>query len=172
MLAISVPLSGTTIPSLVNVNNALTDEKSVITTQEEVVRKEKADAIDAYFAKYDAPLEGYGMKFVEEAEKNDLDWRLLPAIAMRESTGGKHACKRVSNSPFGYGSCKFGFDTMEESIEIVARSIGGNNPNTAHHYADKTTLQILKKYNSVVPSYSSQVVKIMKAIKDDGQQII
>jgi len=172
MLAISVPLSGTTIPSLVNVNNALTNENSVITTQEEVARKEKADAIDAYFAKYDAPLEGYGMKFVEEAEKNGIDWRLLPAIAMRESTGGKHACKRVPNSVFGYGSCKISFDSIDESIEIVARSLGGNNPNTAHHYDDKTTLQILKKYNSVIPNYSNQVVKIMKDIKDDGQKII
>lgn len=172
MLAISVPLSGTTIPSLANVNNALTEENSVITTQEEVNRKEKADAIDAYFAEHDAPLEGYGMKFVEEAEKNKIDWRLLPAIAMRESTGGKHACKRVSNSPFGYGSCKISFDTMEESIEIVARSLGGNNPNTARHYADKTTLQILRKYNSVVPNYPNQVVKIMKAIQDNGEEII
>lgn len=172
MLAVSIPLSGTTIPSLVNVNNVLTDENSVITTQEEVVRKEKADAIDAYFAKYDAPLEGYGMKFVLEAEKNEIDWRLLPAIAMRESTGGKHACKKVPNSVFGYGSCKISFNSIDESIEIVARSLGGNNPNTAHHYEDKTTLQILKKYNSVIPTYSKEIVRIMKTIKDDGKEII
>ena len=83
-------------------NKQITAENSVIITQEEVDRKDKADAIDAYFAKNDAPLEGYGMKFVLEAEKNVIDWRLLPAIAMRESTGGKHACKSVKNSVFGY----------------------------------------------------------------------
>ena len=35
------------------------------------------------------PLFGMGMKMCKEAEKNELDWRLLPAIAVRESTGGK-----------------------------------------------------------------------------------
>jgi hypothetical protein len=185
MLAIAMPISGITIPSIpsqVATNETVTTENSVITTQEQVElneqaqleaeRKDKADAIDAYFAKYDAPLEGYGMKFVIEAEKNDIDWRLLPAIAMRESTGGKHACKSVTNSVFGYGSCKLSFKSIDESIETVALSLGGNNPSTARHYDNKTTLQILKKYNSVIPDYSKQVVRIMKAIKDDGQEII
>ena len=152
-------------------NKQITAENSVIITQEEVDRKDKADAIDAYFAKNDAPLEGYGMKFVLEAEKNVIDWRLLPAIAMRESTGGKHACKSVKNSVFGYGSCKMSFNSIEESIEVVAESLGGNNPSTARHYDNKTVTQILKKYNSVIPGYSSQVIKIMKAIKDDGEEI-
>ena len=167
-----MPLSGITIPNLTAFNNDSAGENSVIITQEEVARKEKADAIDTYFAKYDAPLEGYGMKFVVEAEKNGIDWRLLPAISMRESTGGIHACKKVPNSVFGWGSCKISFNSIDESIEIVARSLGGNNPKTSHHYEDKTVTQILKKYNSVIPNYSAQVVKIMKAIKDDGNEII
>lgn len=174
MLAMSIPLTGiSSIPSLaLATNNVPSEENSVIITQEEVARKEKADAIDAYFAELDAPLEGYGEKFVLEAEKNDLDWRLLPAIAMRESTGGKHACKRVPNSVFGYGSCKISFESIDKSIEIVAHSLGGNNPNTARHYDGKTTTQILKKYNSVIPGYSNQVIKIMKAISDDGSEIV
>ena len=183
MLAIAVPFTGmSSIPSLTVLNNTPTDENSVIITQEEVARneqaeleagrKEKAEAIDAYFAKYDTPLAGHGMKFVIEAEKNDIDWRLLPAIAMRESTGGIHACKRVSNSVFGYGSCKMSFNSIDDSIEIVAHSLGGNNPSTARHYDNKTTLGILRKYNSVIPSYPKQVTKIMKKISDDGNEII
>ena len=85
MLAISIPLSGVSIPSLTATNEVITEENSVIITLDEVERKEKADAIDAYFAKYDAPLEGYGMKFVIEAEKNGIDWRLLPALHLRPS---------------------------------------------------------------------------------------
>ena len=153
-------------------NKQITAENSVIITQEEVKRKDKADAIDAYFAKHDAPLEGYGMKFVLEAEKNEIDWRLLPAIAMRESTGGIHACKKVPNSVFGWGSCKISFNSIDESIEIVAESLGGNNPNTARHYDNKTVTQILNKYNSIIPGYHDQVIRIMKAIKDDGKEII
>jgi len=103
---------------------------------------------------------------VEEAEKNGIDWRLLPAIAVRESTGGKHACKKVKNSFFGWGSCKINFKSTEEAIEVVAKNLGGNNPNTDHHYAGKTTKEILQKYNppSVVPRYAEQVMNIMDTI--------
>ena len=183
MLAIAVPLAGIgSTQNFMAVNNNLTNENSVIATQEEVKRqelidldiqrKEKAEFIDNYFKSHDAPLEGYGMKFVLEAEINEIDWRLLPAIAMIESTGGKQACKRVPNSVFGYGSCKLSFKSIDESIEIVTKSIAGHNPKTARHYDGKTTFQVLRTYNSVIPTYSQKVVRIMKTINNDGKEII
>ncbi len=128
--------------------------------------KAQAKAIDAYFKMRNMPLEGMGMKMAIEADKNNLDWRLLPAIAIRESTGGKFECKKVLNNSFGWGSCKIGFNSNEKAIETVARNLGGNNPNTAKHYADKTVTQILRAYNPpyVVPRYAEQVMSIMKAI--------
>lgn len=130
------------------------------------IRAQKAEAIDAYFSTRGMPLAGMGMKMILEAEKNNLDWRLLPAIAVRESTGGKFECKKVSNNAFGWGSCKIGFKSNEEAIEIVAKNLGGNNPRTAHHYNEKTTKQILRAYNppSVVPRYAEQVMAIMNVI--------
>src|SRR3989338_847888 len=129
-------------------------------------QKIKAEAVDLYFKERGMPLSGMGMKMVEEAEKNNIDWRLLPAIAVRESTGGKFACKKVSNNPFGWGSCKIGFDSNEHAIEIVAKNLGGNNPKTARHYDEKTTMQILRAYNppSIVPRYAEQVISIMNTI--------
>jgi len=129
----------------------------------------KVKAIDDYFRLHDMPLSGMGKKMVEESEKNDLDWRLLPAVAVRESTGGKYDCVKVKNNPFGWGSCKINFNSIEEAIETVAMNLGGNNPNTERHYADKTTDQILKAYNppSVVPNYVRQVKSIMKAIGEE-----
>ena len=129
-------------------------------------KKAKAEAIDAYFAERNMPLKGVGMKMVEEAEKNNLDWRLLPAIAVRESTGGKNECKRVPNNAFGWGSCKIGFESNEQAIETVAKNLGGNNPNTAHHYDDKETKEILQAYNppSIVLRYAEQVMAIMDVI--------
>ena len=128
--------------------------------------KAQAQAIDAYFAARNMPLKGAGMKMAIEADTNRIDWRLLPAIAVRESTGGKFACKRVANNPFGWGSCKIGFKSMDASIETVARNLGGNNPKTAHHYDNKTTRQILNAYNppSIVPRYTAQVISIMDII--------
>lgn len=126
----------------------------------------KAKAINTYFEFRGMPLAGTGMKMVEEAENNDLDWRLIPAIAIRESTGGKHECKKVENNPFGWGSCKIGFDSYEHAIEVIAKNLGGNNHKTARHYDNKTTMQILRAYNppSIVPRYAEQVLSIMDAI--------
>ncbi len=125
--------------------------------------KERADKIDAYYKKRGMPLEGYGAKMVAEAEINNLDWRLLPAIAIIESTGGKFACHQ---NPFGWGSCKIKFSNWNEAIETVARNLGGNNPNTARYYKDKTTIEKLHHYNnSVIPTYTARVMEFMNLIE-------
>jgi hypothetical protein len=167
MLAMAVPFTGiSSIPSLTAVN-PLAGENSVIKAQEEVIRKEKAEKIDNLLKKYKSPLLGYGMKFVTEAEKNNIDWRLLVAIAGRESTFGIHSCKKATYSFLGYGSCKINFKSIDDNIERVSASLGGNDDKTDHHYAGKTTLQILRKYNSVIPNYPNEVVKIMKMVDKD-----
>ncbi|MFA5936886.1 MAG: glucosaminidase domain-containing protein [Candidatus Paceibacterota bacterium] len=150
--------------------NQVVDQKAKdLEVRLDLARKAKAEAIDAYFKEHDMPLFGMGMKMVEEAEKNNLDWRLLPAIAIRESTGGKFDCKKVSYNAFGWGSCKISFDSNEEAIETVARNLGGNNPNTERHYANKNLKEILRAYNppSIVPKYAEQVISIMNAIGDE-----
>ncbi len=153
-------------PSIVLSEKQNKEASELLALNQAIAQKTKADSIDTYFNERDMPLEGMGMKMVLEAEKNELDWRLLPAIAVRESTGGKFSCKKVKFNSFGWGSCKIGFSSNEEAIETVARNLGGNNPNTDHHYAGKTTKQILQKYNppSIVPHYAQQVMSIMDDI--------
>lgn len=139
---------------------------SAITTQEKEDFKRRADAIDTFLTSRESVLAGYGDKFVEEADKNDIDWRLLVSIAGRETTFGKNMCKnpKAPNNPFGWGSCKIGFKSIDEAIEKVSASLGGNSEATAHHYDGKTTLQILRKYNSVIKYYPQEVERIMKLI--------
>jgi hypothetical protein len=136
--------------------------------KEAQILKIKADAIDTYFKEHNMPLEGKGMKLVQEAEANDLDWRLVAAISIAETTGGRNLCKnpKAQNNPFGWGSCKIGFSSIDESIEKVAKHLGGNMESTSHHYADKSTEQILKTYNppSIVPSYAKKVMSFMNQI--------
>jgi len=128
----------------------------------------EAKKIDAYFADRDMPLEGYGEVFVREARKNNLDPFLLAAISVRESTGGKFACKSVTHSFLGWGSCKINFESPEKAIEIVSWNLGGNNPRTASFYAGKSTKEILKAYNppSVVAEYAYQVMDIMEKMRN------
>ncbi|MCF7844027.1 glucosaminidase domain-containing protein [Candidatus Gracilibacteria bacterium] len=130
----------------------------------DTLRQEKANQIDSFFKSRSMPLNGTGMTFVMVAEKYGLDWRLLPAIAIRESSGGKAAC---GNNPFGWGSCKLhNFVSYEQAIEAIGRNLGGGNPGTARYYAGKTTMQKLYYYNgTVIPSYPDEVVQIMKMIE-------
>lgn len=123
-------------------------------------REEKAAKIDAYFAQYDLPLTGYGMQFVLTAEKNGLEWNLLPAIAMRESTGGKFM---RGNNSFGWGTAKF--KDLNEGIAIVGAHLGGNMPTTAKYYANKTLEKKLSAYNSVIPPYTAEIKSIMSKIE-------
>ncbi len=168
MLSVALPLTGVgSIPESTPSNaNKVEVTSSVITTQEKEDFKRKADAIDTFLTKRGSVLAGYGAKFVEEAEENDIDWRLLVSIAGRETTFGRNMCKnpKAPNNPFGWGSCKIGFKSIDEAIEKVSASLGGNSEGTAHHYEGKTTLQILRKYNSVIKYYPEEVRRIMKLI--------
>lgn len=130
------------------------------------IRKQKADAIDAYFKDRSMPLYGTGMTFVLVAEKYGLDWRLLPAIAVRESSGGKAKC---GYNPFGWGSCKLhNFISYEQAIEALGKNLGGANPKTARYYAGKSTDEKLYYYNgTIVPTYGDEVASIMKKIETD-----
>lgn len=156
------------IPSVsVSSNIGSLDTTSVAKEERSVedVRKMRAEAINAYFKERSMPLQGTGMTFVLVAEKYGLDWRLLPAIGVRESSGGKQAC---GYNPFGWGSCKLhNYYGYEEAIESLGKNLGGANKNTARYYAGKNTYEKLYYYNgTVVPSYPDEVIAIMDKIDD------
>lgn len=150
---------------------ATQSDDQALSVQDKAIQLEREDhaaKIDAYFAAGDMPLEGYGMKMVLEAEKHDLDWRLIPAIAVRESTGGLHACKKAAFSAFGWGSCKISFKSYDHAIEVIATNLGGDNPKTARFYDNKSVKDILETYNppNVVPTYAKEVIAVMNKIGD------
>ncbi len=164
-LTLSIQLNNSS-SNLFALNQAEDEEK-----EKELILSKKAEIIDNYYKTRNMPLYGYGRKMVEEAEKNDLDWRLIPAISVIETTGGRHLCKnpKAGNNPFGWGSCRIGFKSFDEAIEKIALNLGGNNPKTAHHYEGKTTLEIINKYNppSIVPDYSKKIFKVMNTLGDE-----
>jgi hypothetical protein len=178
LFAIAMPLTGVSTmttpmaPESANIMGVVTLPS--ITTEEVATRKEQAQAIDDFLEERGSPLAGYGQKFVDEAYKNGIDYRLLVSIAGRETTFGRNMCKNIKapNNAWGWHSCKSGFKSIDEGIEIISKKLGGNDDNIKHYKSDMTSDQILKKYNpdSIVPGYSKQVVRIMKLI-DDSQEI-
>ena len=83
--------------------------------------KLKAQKIELFFRvnRNNAPLADYAEKFVEVANKYGLDYRLLPAIATIESSGGKNNFRKYN--AWGWGNKSFG--SFEEGIEIVGKGL-------------------------------------------------
>lgn len=126
----------------------------------------RAALIDAYFKKKNMPLEGYGAKMVEVADQYNLDYRLLPALAVREQSGGlrlPRSCpnKTVSYNVFGWASGKTCFTSYNQAIETVGMKLG-----TLSYYKGKPIIKLLQTYNppSVAPQYAYEVIVIMTSI--------
>lgn len=115
-------------------------------------RRAKLQRIKSFFLSRKCPVHKYAADFVAAAEKNRLDWRLLPSIALVESSGGK---AYTNNNIFGWDSCKQRFPTVRAGIHTVAERLG-NSP----LYKDKTVDEKLKTYNSR-PVYAKTVKRVM-----------
>lgn len=83
--------------------------------------------VDNFLSRHRSPMSGMGAVFVREADKYNLDYRLLPAIAFQESTLGKKI-PRGSHNAFGwaiYTGANSGatFNDWEHAIEVVAKGL-------------------------------------------------
>ncbi len=85
----------------------------------------RVKALDDFFAKYDSPLLGHAQTIVSEADKHDIDYRLLPAIAMQESTLCRKIIKNSYNCwGFGiYGGKITRFSSYDEAISTVTSTL-------------------------------------------------
>jgi hypothetical protein len=115
-----------------------------IFTQEIIASDARTEAIRQFLARYNSPLEPFSQHIVTMAEKYDLDYRLIPAIAMQES----NLCKKIPHNShncwgFGiYGGKILRFDNYSEAIETVTKTL-------ANKYKQKglvTPEQIMSKY--------------------------
>ena len=67
-------------------------------------------------------LEPYAELMVKTSDKYEIDYRLIPAIAMRESGGG-NAIKEVTHNAWGFENGRTVFDSWESAIETVAKTL-------------------------------------------------
>ena len=88
-------------------------------------RKERINALKGFFAEAKSPLKANAETFVDIADKYNLDYKLLPAIACMESSCGRFLIEGSFN-PFGwgiYGNNAIYFKSYDEAIETVAKGI-------------------------------------------------
>jgi hypothetical protein len=104
----------------------------------------RAEQMRAVLTKYNSPMVGLESVLIETAEKYNLDWTLLAAIAGTESSFAKRMPHECIN-PYGwgiYGDNKLCFATLEASIEGVAAGL-------AKKYNISSLESIARTYNTV-----------------------
>jgi hypothetical protein len=123
--------------------------------EKQFTRDSRFHRIKAFFARYNCPVEKYAADFVVAADRNQLDWRLLPSIALVESSGGK---VYMNNNIFGWDSCKQRFPSVQAGIHVVADRLAN-----APQYQGKNVDAMLKTYNPR-PIYGKTVKRVMQQL--------
>lgn len=101
------------------------------------------------------PDQEYAELFVAEADAHNLDWRLLPSLALVESGGGRTA---KGNNLFGWANGKSRFTSIGDAIHTVASALAHSKA-----YRDKDTSAKLHTYNHGL-NYQAMVLDIMRQI--------
>jgi hypothetical protein len=100
--------------------------------------------IKSYLAKYSSELEPHYQEIVDISDENNLDYRLLVAIAQQES----NLCKKIPENSFNcwgfgiYGDKVTRFPSYSDALNVVARTL-------KKEYLDKgldTPEKIMAKY--------------------------
>ena len=108
-----------------------------------------------FFQRHKAPAEHFSEVFVKEADAYNLDWRLLPGLALVESGGGKH-CRR--HNLFGWKNGEASFASFAAAIREVAWFLSNSDL-----YKNKSIDRMLLTYNRN-PLYRKKVKQVMRMI--------
>lgn len=112
--------------------------------------------LQEFFAERECPINKLAENFLLAADSQALDWRLLPSIALIESSGGKYY---KNNNIFGWDSCRQRFPSVVEGIHHVADKLANSDT-----YRDKNIDQLLRIYNPERPEYPQMVKAVMETI--------
>jgi hypothetical protein len=88
-------------------------------SKEQIAYNNKVSNIKKYLSSRGAPLANYAEDFVKAAEYYDIDYRLVAAISIIESSGGKHTFKPYN--AWGWG--KSGFESWTDGIWTVSKGL-------------------------------------------------
>lgn len=116
---------------------------------------ERGLKLQTFFQTYRCPAPYHVDDYLREADKNAIDYRLLPAISVRESTCGRHA--RLNNH-WGWDSARSGFSSVKAGIRYLARKLA-----LGESYKDKTVEGKLETYNPEL-KYAAEVRRLMDEI--------
>ncbi|MBI5018660.1 glucosaminidase domain-containing protein [Candidatus Gottesmanbacteria bacterium] len=117
---------------------------------------ERVTKLKAYLETHNSPLADQAGHFVAEADRLQMDWKLVAAIAGVESTFGKHV---PANSYNGWGWAIYTgqsdgrhFDGWKDGITVVSEGL-------RYNYMDKglITIEQMGKRYAASPTWSMKV---------------
>jgi hypothetical protein len=120
-------------------------------------------ALEKFFDAYDCPIADLAADFLIAADRNGLDWRLLPSIAFVESSGGKDF---RNNNIFGWDNGRQSFASVRQGIHYVADQLGASKL-----YREKDTGGILGLYNPRT-DYAVLVKSVMRTISPERPEAV
>lgn len=112
-----------------------------------------------------SPLAAEAEYFVTVAEKYQLDAYLLPSIAWLESSLGKRI-KEGTYNPFGWGSGHIAWQSYQEGIEVVARSL-----RMRYYNRGARTIHDIGKIYAASPTWSVRVDKFMNVFYNEEAKV-
>lgn len=118
----------------------------------------RAQKLEVFFKAHLCPPPYHIEDYLHAADLNDLDYRILPAVSVRESTCGRYA---RWNNRWGWDSARIGFASITRGIHYIAYQLA-----FGRYYRGKSVDEKLRAYNPQ-PGYVRQVKKLMEEIDGD-----
>jgi hypothetical protein len=144
---------------------------------ENLICSEKSDVrvyiLEAYLNKYNSPLKGEAINFVEAADKYNLDWKLVAAISGVESTFGKFTPGGASYPSYNgwgwgvYGTQALYFKSWKEGIYTVSEGL-------RMHYYNKglTNPYAINRVYAASPTWGAHVSYFLADMEDFEQEYL
>jgi hypothetical protein len=118
----------------------------------------RADRLEAFFKAHLCPAPYHVDDYLDAADLNHIDYRILPAVSVRESTCGRY--ERLNNR-WGWDSARTGFASIPRGIHYIAYQLA-----FGRFYRGKNVEEKLLVYNPD-PEYVEEVHRLMLEIDGD-----
>lgn len=132
---------------------------SVTITEED----NRAKTLEVFLQKYNSPMINSAPAFIEEADKNNIDWRLLAAIAGVESTFGKRIPQGTNNAwGWGiYGNNRIYFESFDDGIATISKALREKYINRI----GSDNVYAIGRVYAASPTWAMKVEKFMNMIQ-------
>ena len=111
--------------------------------------------LEAFFQSFGCPAPYHVKEYLGAADTYAIDYRLLPAISVLESTCGIY---QRENNRWGWASARKGFASFRAGLEYIAQQLS-----VGRYYKNKTLEEKVHMYNPR-PQYARLMERLMRQI--------